>query len=189
MVEFGVGQKGGDVHRHLDGKRIRQVIDPQCKGVGAMVEHLLCKLVMEQGGLDAEVAEHGIRFPAPKEMDVVRVNSGAQEGGCPAWAEGASTEERGIDSSDGFECIGRMAKCIGGMAKCIGDVHGFDGIPVVVARMSIVVVMDQCIGWHFVDVEVPGKVAKSLGQAEEWVIGGAVAYLLALDSILLVKEC
>ena len=55
--------------------------------VGAMVPHVLGVAVSDGGGLDAEVAEHGIGLPAAKEADGIRVHASAEEGGGTARTE------------------------------------------------------------------------------------------------------
>ena len=53
------------------------VEDLRGKRVRAVVEHELRKVVGNGGGLDVQVAEHGIRELAAKELDGVAVDSGA----------------------------------------------------------------------------------------------------------------
>ena len=59
------------------------------EGAGAMVEHELGVVVSMGGSLDAKVAEHGVGLPAAQELDGVRVDPGAEEGGGSARPEGA----------------------------------------------------------------------------------------------------
>ena len=74
VVEFVVGQEGMNGRRRLDwGLLVAKGL--WVEGVGAVVEHSLGK--PRGHGLDAEVAEHGIGFPAAKEHDGVLVNVGA----------------------------------------------------------------------------------------------------------------
>ena len=47
----------------------------------------------------AEVAEHGVGFPSSQELDDVRVNAGAQEGGGPTRAEASGAEQKRVDAS------------------------------------------------------------------------------------------
>ena len=46
-----------------------------------MVEHKLDIVVGMSSGLDAQVAEHDVGLPAAEELDDVRVDPGAEEGG------------------------------------------------------------------------------------------------------------
>ena len=59
------------------------------EGVRAVVEHSLRVAVGVGGGLDAQVSEHGVRLPATKELDSVRVYAGAEESGGAARPEAA----------------------------------------------------------------------------------------------------
>ena len=49
-------------------------------------------------GLDMEVAEHGIRFPAAKKLNGVFVNLGAQEGSGTTGTEATSADEGRLDA-------------------------------------------------------------------------------------------
>ena len=68
------------------------------EGVAAMVKHALGEVGGDSVGLDAEVAEHGIRFPAAKELDGILVDASAQEGRGSAGAEAAGTQEDWVDT-------------------------------------------------------------------------------------------
>ena len=59
------------------------------EGVRAVVEHELREVVGNGGGLDAQVAKHGIREPVAEKLDGVAVDAGAEESGGTARAEGA----------------------------------------------------------------------------------------------------
>ena len=50
-----------------------------CKRVGAMVKHALGEAAQVRVGLDTEVAEHPVGFPASKELDDVCVDACAQK--------------------------------------------------------------------------------------------------------------
>ncbi len=101
-----MGEEGLDRDRSLYGERSGAVVLARGEGVGAVVEHLLGECAGRS--LDAKITEHGIRLPTAKELDVVGVDSGAEEGGSTAWTEGASTEELGRDAGDGLEEAGRV---------------------------------------------------------------------------------
>ena len=92
-----------------------------------------------------------------------------------------SRQERGVNARG-------VGEGVGSVAKGVGHIGRFDGVPLVVIRMCIEVVVDWCVGWSVVEEQVAGDVAKSFGRAEEGVIVGAVAYLFTPDSILLVRE-
>ena len=63
-VEFGVAQHGGHHGRRRLLWEVATSADLGRKGVGAMVKHLLGEATRVRVGLDAQVAKHGIRFPA-----------------------------------------------------------------------------------------------------------------------------
>ena len=65
------------------------VEDLRGKRVSAVVEHELRKVVGNGGGLDAQIAEHGIREPRAEELDGIAVCARTEEGGGTAWSEGA----------------------------------------------------------------------------------------------------
>jgi len=127
------------------------------EGVGAMVQHLLRIVVGDGGGLDAEVAEHGIGFPAAKKLDGVTVDSGTEEGGGTAWSKGASTDEGWFDSRGGFNFFG-------GVTEGVGDEFGLDFIPLLAA--TVVMAVDR-VGWlSFVLFEMKCDAAQSFGGAQ-----------------------
>jgi hypothetical protein len=82
-------------------------------------------------GLDAEIAQHGIRFPAAKEHDGVLVDIGTEQGCSSARAERTGADELGIDA-------GAAVAGNGGMAQGIGDESRFDGGPVVDTGVVVV---------------------------------------------------
>ena len=59
---------------------------------GAVLQHLLGIVACVGRCLDAEAAEHGVRFRATEEHDGVLVTVGAKEGGGAARSQGASAE-------------------------------------------------------------------------------------------------
>ena len=89
------------------------------EGVAAVVQHALGEVGGNGVGLDAEVAEHGIRFPVAKELDGVLVNASTQEGRGTARAEAAGTQEDWVDT-------GFVLDKSGGMAEGIGDNRRLD---------------------------------------------------------------
>ena len=77
------------------------LVDARGKGKATMVQHLLRNALV--GCLDTEVAKHGFRAPPTKEADAVDIHACAQEGGCSAGANSASSAELGWDSGGLFE--------------------------------------------------------------------------------------
>ena len=61
--------------------------------VGTMVQHLLGIVELQGGSLDAEVAEHGVRFPSAQELDGILVNAGAQKSCGATGTKGSGTDE------------------------------------------------------------------------------------------------
>ena len=59
------------------------------EGSRAVVEHELREVVGNGGGLDAQVAKHGIREPSAEKLDGVAVDASAEESGGTARAERA----------------------------------------------------------------------------------------------------
>ena len=56
-------------------KRMWFVVGTGGEGVGAVVKHLLGQMMRVGGGLDPQVAEHGIGLPTAEELDVVFVDT------------------------------------------------------------------------------------------------------------------
>ena len=107
------------------------------EGVGAMVQHLLGVVVGYRGGLDAEIAEHGVGFPATEELDGVLVNASAKEGGRSPWAKGAGRDEVEGHASVVFDGLG-------GVTEGVGDVSRRCSVPRSVVRVRIEIVVDGC---------------------------------------------
>lgn len=74
-----------------------------------MVEHQLRKVGGVDVCLDAQVAEHGVGFPASKELDGVLVNPGAEEGSGSAGAEAAGRQKGGVNAQGVAEVGGAVA--------------------------------------------------------------------------------
>ena len=108
-----------------------------CEGVGAGVEHTLGEVAGMGCCLDAKVAEHGVRHPAAKELDVVAVDSGAQKGGGASRAQRFGGEQGRVDAGDVFGVCG-------GVAKGVGDVFRPDVVPFAV--VAVVVVVKRSVG-------------------------------------------
>ena len=70
---------------------VRTGMDSRCKGVVAGIKHTLGVVVREGVSLDAQVAEHGIRLPAAKELDGILGDVGAER----------RTVERGVGPDRG----------------------------------------------------------------------------------------
>ena len=71
-------------------------------------------------GLDAEVDEHGIGFPAAEQFDGVLVDVGAEQRGGAARAEAAGAEQGGINAGEMAKSGGTGAK--GGGHEGVADV-------------------------------------------------------------------
>ena len=87
-------KKPGDGGREL----LREQVDGvRCVGSwrereAPVFEHALGVVLGVGGGLDAKVAEHGVRAPPAEELDGVGVGSGTQEGGGAARPEATGGE-------------------------------------------------------------------------------------------------
>ena len=66
---------------------VRTGMDSRCKGVVAGIKHTLGVVVREGVSLDAQVAEHGIRLPAAKELDGILGDVGTEQGSGAARSE------------------------------------------------------------------------------------------------------
>ena len=75
----------------------------------AAVEHSLRVVVGVSGGLDSEVAEHGVGLPSAEELDGVGVDIGAEQGSGPAGSERARANEMRGDTSLFLERFGAPA--------------------------------------------------------------------------------
>ena len=73
------------------------------EGVVPMVQHALGEAGTVGGSLDAEVSEHGVGLPSPKELDHVLVHACAEERGGAARAQAASRDEVCRDSGIFFQ--------------------------------------------------------------------------------------
>jgi hypothetical protein len=144
-----------------------------------VVQHLLGEVA--GGGLDPEVAEHGIRLPSAQELDVVGVDAGAQQGGGSAGAEGAGAEEVRRDAR------GRLEER-GGIAEGVGDVLRLDRVPGLMSRVVIVMRVYRGIGSGPIAAETEGYASERFGRAVERVRVGAVSHLFASHGILLVRK-
>lgn len=170
----------GEGGRSLDGKRQVGGLGEGSRreGVGAMVEHLLSEVGTVDVCLDAQVAEHGVGFPAPKELDGVFVDVGTEERGSSTWAETAGGEQCRVDAgerSDGF----------GGVAESRGDL-GASHSPADV--FGVVVEADGCGRIGFVIAEVLRESEQCFYGAYVRVGGRALCDLFATDGVLLVSE-
>ena len=110
-VQLVVGEQGGDRCGGLLGEATGLEVSRD-EGEGAVVEHTLGELMGVDGGLDPEVPEHSVRFPAAEEHDGVTINVGAEEGGGTAWSEGPGGEFLVGDPGGGFECFGGVAEAV-----------------------------------------------------------------------------
>ena len=152
------------------------------EGEGAVVQHELG--IVTGSCLDAQVPEHGVRFPATEEHDGVRADVSAKEGGGSAGAEGACAEKGGVNA---VSEVPRF-EVSGGVAQGIRNVCGFDRVPFGVVRVRVVVPVDQR-GWRGVGIlETESDAGESFAGAVERVRVGFVADSFPADSILLISE-
>ena len=175
-----MGKQGGDRSGGLVGEAPGFKVGGH-KAVGAVVEHALGELLGVDGGLDLEVPEHGVRFPAAEEHDGIAVDVGTEEGRGPAGAEGAGRHLGMVDAGDGFDGLG-------GMPKGIGDVGGFDVVPFVVVRMRVVMVVERRGGRRARLFEAESEAPERFARAEDGVGAGPVTDLFTAHRILLVTE-
>ena len=119
------------------GRQTARSMDLWGKGVGAVVKHELG--IVRGGCLDAQVTEHGVRFPAAKQLDSVGTDVGTQERSGAARAKRARGEE-----VEGY--AGCRLEALGSVAKGIRDVERANGVPAGVARARIVVSVNGCVG-------------------------------------------
>jgi hypothetical protein len=114
---------------------------------------------------DAEVSEHGVGFPTAKELDDVRVDASAKEGGGTARAEAARTEQFGGDA-------GEMLNGVGGMTEGVGDELGFGDLWF---ASPIVVGANGRFGEAGVRTKVRGDPREGFARAKLRVRGGGMA--------------
>lgn len=137
FVDFHVGEDVGEGHWRFLGKGHvgRGGEGTGGEGVGAMVKHLLRKVVGVDVGLDAQVAEHGVGFPAAQQLDGVLVDVGAEESGGSAGAEAAGGQECWVDA----ECVVEVVCAVPEASSDPLGRHGseFVGGVVVVAESGI----------------------------------------------------
>jgi len=128
-------------------------------------------------GLDAEVDEHGIGFPAAEQFDGVLVDVGAEQRGGAARAEAAGAEQGRINASDVAKIGGTGAK--GGGHEVVADV-----VPGVV----VVIGVQRGLGRGAMEPLMGGDAGESADRAQERVGGRALCDLFAADAVLLVSE-
>ena len=178
LVEFGVCEESSYGGRGLAG-RPAVAEGLRVEGVVTVVQHALGVVVGQGGGLDAEVAEHGVGFPTAEQLDGVRVNASAEEGSGAAGPEGAGADEVGVDAGCVFDGVRSVAEGIGHEAR--GDF-----VPLVVSRVEVSVKgrVSRCL----IHQEVVDEVPQRLAGAPERVLCGFVADLLTTNAILLVSK-
>ena len=84
------------------------MVDARSEREGTVVEHQLGEVGGVDMGLDAEVAEHRIRFPASEELDPGGVNVGAHECCGAARTEGAGAKQCPVDARSPLETLGTV---------------------------------------------------------------------------------
>ena len=151
------------------------------EGMGAMCEHGLSTVVGVGRSLDAKALEHGVRLPPTKEADGVRVNASTEEGSGATGTKGARGEESEGDPGGGFQGFG-------GPAEGIGDEFCLDVVPLASRRMRVAEAVERMFGRCGVRAKSWDDAAESFDAADEGIVGGTMACLLATDCILLVSE-
>jgi hypothetical protein len=73
------------------------------EGEAAVLQHELCHVVVVGVSGDSQVLQHGVRFPAPEQLDGVGIDACAQEGCGSTWTEAAGTDEGWVDASAKLE--------------------------------------------------------------------------------------
>jgi len=106
----------------------------------AVSQHAGDKLVDKWPGLDEEVTEHGVRFPAAQEVDHVWVNVSAEEGHGPTSSKGAGRDVVGGKSHG-------VVNCGGGHVEGCHDVFGEDATP---ALVGVIIGCQGDIQWRLV---------------------------------------
>ena len=122
---FGGGELGD-----FDGGFVREASaleDTGREGKVSSVEHELG--VGRGGGLDAQVAEHGVGFQAAKQHDCLCADVGTEQGCGTAWAQGLGGDFGGEDAGVDFVHHGRMLDDVGDVGRFgwRGPVDGWAG--------------------------------------------------------------
>jgi hypothetical protein len=130
-------------------------------------------------GLDAEVTEHRIRFPASEELDPGRVSVGAHQGCSTTRAEGAGAEQSPVYAGRPLEILGTVTETVGDVGA--GDDAGFLG--------GIVVGVEWSCGRSVVVPQVLSEPKECFRGAHDRVGVRTLGDLFATDAVLLVSEC
>ena len=117
-------------------KRVWFVMGAWGEGAGAMIEHLLGQMMRVGGGLNAKAAEHGIGLPSSEELDVVFVDTRAEEDSGPTWTQGAAAQQAGLNASV-------LLDAFSSMLQGVGDVSWRDRMPLLV--MGFEVAVERCV--------------------------------------------
>ena len=154
------------------------MVDARSESEGAVVEHQLGEIGGVDMGLDAEVAEHRIGFPAAEELDPGRVNVGAHEGGSAAGTERAGAEQFPVDAGSPLETLGTVSEAVGddGAGHSAGSAGG------------IVVGVEWSRGGSTVVPEMLSEPEECFRGAHDRVGVCALGDLFAADAVLLVGE-
>jgi hypothetical protein len=168
-----------EVARSLEGKRLVVLEGSRGEGEAAVLQHELGHVVVVGVSGDAEVLQHGVRFPAPKQLDDVGVDACTQEGGGAAWTEAAGTDESWVDS-----CVDLQVR--GSQAKGSGD-GGRPNPRRGCAELGEVGV-DRSVGRCVVAAEPVADASKCLARAQEGVGTGSMADLFTTNGVLLVVK-
>ena len=160
-------------------KRMRFVVGTRGEGVGAVVKHLLGQMMRVGGGLDPQVAEHGIGLPTAEELDVVFVDTRTEEGSGPTWAQRAAAQQVGFNASVRLDALSSVA-------QGVGDECRVDRVPLLVEGIEVAV--ERRVLVRAMLAGSSHKAGECLGGTELGVGCCDVADSFAAHGVLLVRE-
>ena len=114
------------------------------EGVGPRGEHALSQVGVVGMSGNAEVPQHGVRFPAPEELDHVGVHSSAEQGRGPTRAQAAGADQGRGDA-------GGVGKGGGGLAEGVRHHVGGD---VATEASAVEVGVDRGVGTTLMEAKV-----------------------------------
>ena len=96
--------------------------------VASVFEHFLGEIAANNMCLDAEVAEHGVGFPATEELDGVTIDVSTEESSRAARTQGPGGHQHRVDASE----VADSRCCV---TQGVGDVDWFCVVPAAVCRV------------------------------------------------------
>ena len=129
-------------------------------------------------GLDMQIAEHFVGFPAAHQANDIGVNARAQEGHGTAGTEAASGNAVRVD-------VERGRGGPGGNAQGVGDGMASNGDP----RFGLVHHVEWCGGRGIEMSQMQDAAKEGEHGAGEGVAGARMTNALSSDAIFLVSEC